>query len=103
MPIAKVKNDKLGYNELLLRCECYDVSHIVSLGYFDDDDDKDGFGITVAFKMSHPWYKRLWVGLKYIFGQRDKWGLDTVSLNENDIDDIIDFMKEFKNGQKKEK
>jgi len=57
----------------LIICECSSAEHQMVLRF---DDDKD-LGRQVFVEMHLVplvWYKRLWLGIKYIFGYKCKYG-----------------------------
>lgn len=57
----------------IIICDCSSAEHQMVLHY---DDDKD-LGRQVFVEMhlvSLVWYKRLWLGIKYIFGCKCKYG-----------------------------
>ncbi len=69
-------------NEILV-CECGDPSHQLVFSY--DDGDEEVY-VSVLLNPNHPWYKRLWVALKYIFGHRSIYGdFDEVILTKNHV------------------
>lgn len=50
-------------------CECQDVEHQIVIR-----DDKEGFVYASILLNKLPWYKRIKIGLKYIFGHRSETG-----------------------------
>ena len=56
-------------------CDCSSAEHQLVLRY-DDDKDKDlGRQVFVEIHLVPlVWYKRLWLGIKYIFGYKCKYG-----------------------------
>lgn len=57
----------------ILICDCGSAEHQMVLHY---DDDKDvGRQVFVEIHLAPlVWYKRLWAGLKYIFGYKCRYG-----------------------------
>ena len=54
-----------------LECCCNSMEHILRLSYFADEPDY----IYIEFYLNqYPWYKRVWIAIKYIFGYRSKFG-----------------------------
>lgn len=54
----------------ILHCDC--GAHGVEFIWFEDEDDG-----KLIFKFSldtRAWYERLWIGIKYIFGFKNKYG-----------------------------
>lgn len=52
-----------------LDCQCDHPGHVVRFTYDPDDGD-----LYIQARMSNylPWYKRIWVGLKFVFGISDQ-------------------------------
>lgn len=51
-------------------CECYTPEHTVRFTY--DPDDGDLYMSVYLWKW--PFWKRLWIGVKYIFGYTSRFG-----------------------------
>jgi len=50
-------------------CLCHDPEHDVRFTHYDDDE------IYVSVHLPNDiWYKRIWVGIKYIFGYKSRYG-----------------------------
>lgn len=57
----------------ILICDCSSAEHQMVLRY--DDDEKLGRMVYVEIHLVPlRWYKRLWIGLKYIFGYKCCYG-----------------------------
>lgn len=54
-------------------CSCYSDEHM--LKFILDDNLSDGPELyTSIFLSEHPWYKRIWIAIKYAFGHKSKYG-----------------------------
>lgn len=86
--------------EELFICECNDVQH--QIVFIDDTEDKD-FPCVYAEILLNPEYnffKRFWIGVKYIFGHRSKYGyFDEFIFNPKDADRLIAIGKSLKDKQ----
>lgn len=51
-------------------CDCGDVEHVIRFSYFDDEPE---IYVNTYLKKSN-FFKRLWYGIKYIFGFQSKYG-----------------------------
>lgn len=56
-----------------IQCECKSQEHMISVMQFNGDhiaDDNKLGHCVVSMSMNHylPWYKRMWVGFKYVIG-----------------------------------
>ena len=80
-------------------CQCCCNEHVLKL-WLDSEpiDPKDPWtGIIYAsvFLARDVWYKRLWYGLKYIFGHKSKFGaFDEILLREEDYDRLRSMLDE---------
>jgi len=54
-------------------CQCGSSEHILRFT-LDASDEDPGIYSSVFLDSDVPWYKRLWMGIKYIFGYRCKYG-----------------------------
>lgn len=65
--------------EELIICACGDVEHQMIFRTIDGDDDV----YVSIYLVKLPFFKRLWFGLKYIFGYQSKYGaFDEVILTK---------------------
>jgi len=67
----------IGLERIAFFCECWHPDHNFFVLYDRTDDE-----VTVQVKLNHwlPWYKRVWVALKYILG---------VTTNSGDYDEVL--------------
>ena len=70
-----------------LRCECHCPEHIVVISVNDNGFDEEPFPpefyIETQANQWRPFYKRIWVALKYIFGAELVW--DNTMVHKDDI------------------
>lgn len=52
----------------ICRCGGHTKTHDVEFQYWPDAEHGDSFTISTSLNHFLPWYKRLWVGVKYILG-----------------------------------
>lgn len=57
----------------IIICDCASVEHQMVLR-FDDDKDLGRMVYVEIHLVNKRWYKRLWIGLKYIFGYKCCYG-----------------------------
>lgn len=78
-----MKNDK-GMKQKLFVCDCGDISHQFVVSWYPEDKDwNDLLYFQVHLNQSYSFWKRLWIGLKYIFGYRCCFGaFDEILLNK---------------------
>ena len=81
----------MSENRKVFWCDCGDMGHSVCF-----DKDEDGF-VSVYYQMNHfrPWYKRLVLGVKYIFGINtfDYHYLDIV-LSKKEATELKEYLEE---------
>lgn len=71
-------------------CQCSDFNHTIrfSLDRLDGD-----VWVDVRLNAYEPWYKRIWLGIKYVFGRPVAYGhYDVTMLKEEDYDRLRDLM-----------
>jgi hypothetical protein len=75
-------------------CECHSSEHTLRFDY----DPIDGELYTTAYLHAYrPWYQRLWLAVKYVFGRNRNFGdFDCWSLNPSDRDRFLALATEFK-------
>lgn len=61
-------------------CECYDSKH-----HFHVIHDLEENEISIEIRPSHylPWYRRIWMAIKFIFKRDDQWYSETI-ISEKD-------------------
>jgi hypothetical protein len=82
-------------NKHYFECHCYSPEHLLTF-YHDNDDDLNLIFANV-FLLPQPWYKRIWLGLKYIFGYQCRYGhFGEFVLNPEDTDRFIEMLQKAK-------
>lgn len=80
-------------------CSCHSPEHTLSLAFDDDEDLPAIYGHV--FLGENPWYKRVWMAVKYVFGYKCKYGhFDEFVFNPEDCDRMIGLFKKLKATQK---
>ncbi len=76
-------------------CECESIDHVIRFTY--DPDDKMLWA-EVMLKDYLPWYKRLVIGVKYIFGSRAQYSAyDVTIIKPADYDRFLELINKAKN------
>lgn len=71
-------------------CECFSDEHTLT---FTLDPDDGELYTSVFLKQWHPWYARLWIAIKYLFGYKCKYGhWGTWILREEDSQRLADLL-----------
>lgn len=79
--------------EKYINCSCSSLEHICRLTYYSDEPDFLYF--TVHLNNLSFW-KRLILGIKYIFGYQSKYGcVEEIMLKTDECFDMINFMNEY--------
>lgn len=91
--------------DLLLICSCGDVSDQIIMRYWTDYEHDDYPEVYVSYHLNKlPFFKRLKLGLKYIFGYTCKYGnFGETILRPKDypkIEEVADFLKKVYNFEK---
>jgi hypothetical protein len=70
--------------KLYLECQCDCAQHTIRFT-FDPSDLTGEIYTEVQLNPYHPWYQRLWIALKYVFGHQSKFGaFDCTILHKED-------------------
>lgn len=86
-------------------CECHSTEHMVRFvvdpGHLPQKEDKYGWPPELYTEIQmiqwRPWYKRLWVAIKYLFGYRSTYGhWDCWILKDEDADKLQNVLTEYK-------
>ena len=87
---------------IYFECQCSSDEH--RLVFTLEDEEFPNFEdwwepelyVSAYLKDWEPWYKRLWKGIKYIFGCKTKHGqFDVFLLKPEDTDTFIEMLKTF--------
>jgi len=77
---------------LYVECECRSPEHVIRLNYDDYYGD-----LSIFTQMNHdrPWWKRVWVGIKYMFGKGNKdWHCTDTMIWNDETTKLIKFLEE---------
>ena len=75
-------------------CMCTSAEHCLHIRYFDDEKEVDDHQLyIVVYLQKTKWYKRIWRGLKYIFGYRSRYGDFTEIIY--DVEKVKELKKFF--------
>ena len=67
-----------GLRHVYVDCQCSDFNHVFR---FVLDEQDGAVWLEVQLNAWLPWYARLWVALRYLFGKPQAYGhFDTVSM-----------------------
>lgn len=90
--IKKIKQNSPMNDRKFLVCVCGDISHQLVI-----EGTNEGDVIVSMHLTPFTFWKRLWNGVKYIFGSQSKYGdFEEVILDKHHVDtlqDMVDFLK----------
>lgn len=96
-PASTVHDTPPNSEEVILRCECHSMDHIVQVSYFPEaNPEHDEMYITVHLNTSRPWYRRLLEAVRLLFklnGRHGNW--DEVILSPQSADKLIPALQRF--------
>lgn len=73
-------------------CQCSSDEHTLK---FTVDEDDGTIYTSVYLNTFYPWYYRIWVAIKYVFGYKSKFGAwDTVLIRPEDNKRLVDLVVE---------
>ncbi len=72
-------------------CDCHSLEHQIAFWY--DDEDQTLY-IQPHLFTHQSFFKRLWVGIKYAFGYKSRFGeWDEILLNPDSQKDLYEWLK----------
>lgn len=91
-------NNKILYVE----CDCHDHGHMIIFDYIKDQYGKDVY-LSVQPNRDIRFWKRLVYAVRYVLGiQYSGSNFEEVVLDDKAIADIVDFLVEIQNDNRKE-
>lgn len=88
----------------LFICDCKSTNHLMIFSYSEEENWNRVF-VHVHLNPEHGFLKRLWHGLKYLFGYRSKFGdFDEFIFNPEDtykLQNIVTYLKKCKDSNPK--
>ena len=90
MGFIKYQNAAIDYIVEYMECQCMSPEHLVKFHLDLEDGD-----LCLDFHLANwlPWYKRIWVAIKYIFGYTSKYGhFDELIFKDQDVDKLIELL-----------
>lgn len=89
---------------LIIPCHCTDLTHIARLDYYPSYEIKNGpnigkfrpgdFMISMTMEPRHGFWKRFWIGLKYIFTARTgQWEYSDIVVDDEEFNKIRQFLE----------
>lgn len=80
-------------------CHCHSPEHLLTFRHWDDGNDAELY--AYVFLRPESFYKRIWLGIKYIFGYTCRYGyFDEFILDPKDVDRMIGLLTNYKEGLK---
>lgn len=82
----------MKYRQIL--CECKSMEHQITFVY---DEDDDTIYMETHLTTYRNFFKRFWVGIKYAFGYKCKFGnFDEIYLGPNEIKEMEEMLDDYK-------
>lgn len=78
-------------------CNCSSIEHTLRFMYFDDNRDTRDHELYIDVYLDKTkWYKRVWRGIKYIFGWRSRYGDFTeIIYGMDEVKELKAFLEEY--------
>jgi hypothetical protein len=96
---AKWRDNLLDRKQMFIICDCHSNEHMFALSYFANDEDEPYAYLTVHLSHWENFFRRLWIGIKYAFGYRSRYGdWDGVIINPKEARNIIEFLNKYLEG-----
>lgn len=78
----------------LFICKCENTEHQLIFSYFPEDEEDREIYVSVNLLPEYNIFKRIWTGLKYIFGHRSIYGyFDEFIFKQSDSHKLIKILK----------
>ena len=78
-------------------CVCLSPEHTLKFT-LDQGDNYPDLHTSIYLNSYQSWYKKLWIGIKYIFGYPCKYGhWDTFHLTPEDTNKLINLLERYQN------
>jgi hypothetical protein len=79
---------------MYVECGCESTEHTLRFTYNEEDNE---VYTEVQLSRWHPWYRRVWLALKYVFGYQCKYGhWDCTIINKSGATAIITLLEQIK-------
>ncbi len=79
----------------LFVCNCEDISHQLILTTWDFKDGDITLDLSIRSNIFLPFYRRIWISIKYILGIQCNNGFDTVILKHDDVLKLQKSLEEY--------
>ena len=87
----------MAFDKLHIICECESPEHQL---IFIHDNEDDLLYLETHLINYNGFFKRLWIGIKYAFGYKCKYGnFDTVLISPRDRQLLLNYLRKVKNPQ----
>jgi len=84
-----------GFEKHFFSCQCHSPEHTLQF-LFDEEENELSTSVFLGNEYM-PWWKRLWIGIKYIFGYKCRYGhFDCFLLSPCDTDKFYALAKKVK-------
>lgn len=87
-------SERHGFEEYYFMCDCSSDEHTIRFGY---DTEEGELHMHVLLHQYHPWYERIWKGIRYVFGYQSKYGMfDSTIIRKEDADRLIALLQKVR-------
>lgn len=84
---------------IYFECHCQSPEHTL---HFWMDEDNPPLLNAYVFLNADPWWKRIWQGIKHVFGYKCRYGhFDEFIFNPKDCDRFIEMLQQYKRAYEK--
>jgi hypothetical protein len=87
-------------------CQCHSDEHTLRFTLDTEPalDEAPEIYTSVFLGLWEPWWKRIWIGIKYVFGYTSKYGhFDCWTMKPEDVDRMLEMLHKFKDLERKHK
>lgn len=79
-----------------IECECDSGEHVLRVTAESEQDEWGWPPLNVEVFLVHwrPWYKRVWVAIRYVFGYKSRFGhFDTICINREQAEKLVTVIR----------
>lgn len=93
---------------IIVRCHCGDVrEHSIHIGQYNTGDKHDDkhlgiCNINLCMEIRQAWYKRVWTGIKYMFGYTDHMHYMETMVDVEVLKDAVNRLEDTRTPEQKE-
>lgn len=84
-----------------IECSCGDSSHVTRFAWWrwecdPNDTYWDELSVETQMNLQYPWYRRVWLAVKYVFGMQCRYGhWHEASFRKTEVEKLVEVCQEY--------